>query len=156
MTKFFADNFETITNNKKHHQILVDKTQEKASTMGLTYKTSKCRTLSNQASRVSSTKFYPKDKQGNALPISTLEDDPAKFLGAFLTHRNTPVDHASFLNNKLVKLANLDKTEVRGKLKVAVYSSYVLPSMRFHLTMHNIHHSHLDKLVRIAKRVLYY
>ena len=155
ITKPFADDFETITNNKKQHQILMDRTQEKASTMGLTYKPSKCRTLSIQGGKVTTAKFFLKDKEGNVILISNLEDDPAKFLGSVLTHHNSPADHATFLRDKLeMKLSNLDKAEVKGENKVAVYSRYVLPSLRFHLTVHNIHHTHLEELDGIARRYL--
>ena len=123
--------------------------------MGLTYKHSKRRTLSIQAGKVTTAQFFLKDKQGNKVLISNLEDDPAKFLGSVLTHRNSPADHATFLDNKLeMKLSNLDKVEVKGEHNVAVYSKYVPPSLRFHLTVHNVHQSHLDELDAIARRLL--
>ena len=46
ITKPFADDFEIISNNTKKHQELQDKIQLNATTMGLTFKPKKCRTLS--------------------------------------------------------------------------------------------------------------
>ena len=67
--------------------------------------------------------------------LKTLEDDPHKFLGAVVTHLNTPQDHCNFLKKKInQKLENLDKTRVRGEYKLAVYSRYILLSLRYHLT----------------------
>ena len=43
---------------------------------------------------------------------------------------------------------------VRGEYKVAIYSRYVLPSLRFHLSVHNVHQTHLDKLDHLAKTYL--
>ena len=104
---------------------------------------------------VKNIQFYLKDKQGNKIPISTMEDDPGKFLDSTVTHRNTPADHFNFLNSKLEKkLSNLDSTEVRGEFKAAVYQRYILPSMRFHLSVHNIHQTHLMALDHTAKRFL--
>ena len=44
--------------------------------MGLTYKHSKRRTLSIQAGKVTTAQFFLKDKQGNKVLISNLEDLP--------------------------------------------------------------------------------
>ena len=85
----------------------------------------------------------------------TLEDDPAKFLGSSLTYRITPADHFSFLRDKMEeKLTNLDQVNVKGEYKVATYSRYVLPSLRFHLSVHNIHQCHLESLDLMAKKFL--
>ena len=43
---------------------------------------------------------------------------------------------------------------VRGEYKVAINSRYVLPSLRFHLSVHNVHQTHLDKLDHLAKTYL--
>ena len=84
-----------------------------------------------------------------------MEDDPHKFLGSNITHKNSPADHFIFLKGKLdEKLTNLDKTLVRGEYKVAIYSRYILPSLQFHFTVHNIHQTHLDKLDISAKKFL--
>ena len=46
ITKPFADDFDMISNNERSHQNLQDKIQLNATSMGLTFKPSKCRTLS--------------------------------------------------------------------------------------------------------------
>ena len=38
--------------------------------------------------------------------------------------------------------------------KVGIYSRYLLPSLRFHLSVHTIHQTHLDKLNHHAKKYL--
>ena len=52
ITKPFADDFEIISNNTKRHQELQDKVQLNATTMGLTFKPKKCRTLSLHLSAI--------------------------------------------------------------------------------------------------------
>ena len=60
---------------------------------------------------------------------------------------NTPQDHLNFLTDKFTsKLKNIDATKVRGEFKMAVYTRYALPSMRYHLTVHNLHKTHLEEL----------
>ena len=155
ITKPFADDFECLTRNKKTHQKLMLDLQVKAEAMGLTFKPSKCRTLSIQGGTVKPCSFYLLDKDGVQTPLATLEDDPTKFLGSSLTHQNTPADHHKFLQAKLEsKLSNLDKAEVRGEYKVAVYTRYALPSLRFHLSVHNIHKTHLAQLDATARRYI--
>ena len=116
--------------------------------MGLTFKPSKCRSLSIYQEKKISVLFFLKDPNTDVnVQLKTLEDDPHKFLGALVTYKNTPQEHFVFLKEKLVKkLENLDVTSVRGEFKVAVYSRYILPALRYHLTVHTVHRCHLDQL----------
>ena len=69
------------------------------------------------------------------MELKTLETDSHKFLGAVMTHHNTAQDRFQFLIDKLTqKLSNLDNSSVRGEYKMAVYTRYILPSLRYHLT----------------------
>ena len=84
---------------------------------------------------------------GLGVDLKTLETDPHKFLGCIMTHNNTPQDHLNFLKDKLnTKLKNIDETKVRGEFKVAIYTRYALPSLRYHLTVHTMHKTHLGEL----------
>ena len=85
--------------------------------------------------------------------MKTMESDPHKFLGSILTFRNSAADQFKYLNKLLLeKLENLDsKCAVRGEYKLATYTRYLLPSLRFHLSVHSIHKTHLDKLDHTAK-----
>ena len=58
LTTPFADDLYLITNNIKNHQKLMLEVQVKAESMGLTFKPSKCRSLSIQAGKVTDTKFF--------------------------------------------------------------------------------------------------
>ena len=156
LTTPFADDFDLITNNLTKHQKLQLDVQKKAESMGLTFKPSKCRSLSIKAGRVSGDcVFFLLAGNGEKSYLATMEDDPHKFLGSNITHKNSPADHFIFLKGKLdEKLTNLDKTLVRGEYKVAIYTRYILPSLQFHFTVHNIHQTHLDKLDHLAKKFL--
>ena len=64
-------------------------------------------------------------------------------------------NHFAFLKEKLEeKLSKVDNTLVRGEYKMAIYSRYILPSLQFHFTVHNIHQTHLDSLDNLAKKYL--
>ena len=116
ITKPFADDFEILSNNKGFHQKLQDMVQINASTMGLTFKPSKCRSLSLLSGRPKSVEFFLTDpNSGQRVTLKTLETDSHKFLGAVVTHHNTAQDRLKFLVDKLdKKLSNLDKSSVRG------------------------------------------
>ena len=156
LTTPFADDFDLISCNLTRHQKLQSEVQLKAESMGLTFKPSKCRSLSIKGGRVNSDcKFFLLAGNGEKAFLKTMEDDPHKFLGSTITHRNTPADHFAFLKEKLEeKLSNVDKTLVRGEYKMAIYSRYILPSLQFHFTVHNIHQTHLDSLDNLAKKFL--
>ena len=88
--------------------------------MGLTFKPGKCRSLSISGGKPDPTvKFflnYPVTNQPTEL--KTLESDSHKFLGAVMTHLNTPQDHLKFLLDKLtMKLTNLNNSKVRGNTR---------------------------------------
>ena len=115
-----------------------------------------CRSLSITSGKPTSNTFTLKDPNNqNVIQLKTLEDDPFKFLGATITFKNTAGDHYDILEEMLKKkISNLDECLVRGEYKVAIYSRYLLPSLRFHLSVHSIHQSHLDKLDILAKKHL--
>ena len=156
LTTPFADDFDLITNNCTKHQKLQLDIQQKAESMGLCFKPSKCRSLSIQGGRVKGDKaFFLLAGGSEEVFLKTMEDDPHKFLGATITNMNTPADHFNFLKTKLEeKLTNLDTTLIRGEYKVAVYSRYILPSLQFHFAVHNIHKTHLDILDGLARKSL--
>ena len=153
ITKPFADDFEIITNNKIKHQKLQNDIQSKCQTMGLVLKPSKCRSLSITSGKPSNNTFTLKNPDNDDLiHLKTLEDDPFKFLGCTITFRNTAADNFKVLNDMLNgKLENLNNCLVRGEYKVAIYSRYLLPSLRFHMSVHNIHQTQLDKLDHLAR-----
>ena len=145
ITKPFADDFELISNHKTKHQKLQDQIQLKASSMWLPFNPSKYRSLSIKGGHpASDTLFLTDPSTGENVQLETLEADPHKFLGCVITHNNSAKDHLDFLKTKLTsKLENLDKTVVRPEYKVAVYSRYALPSLRYHLTVHTLHQCHM-------------
>ena len=116
--------------------------------MGLILKPSKCRSLSISSGKPTNNTFTLKDPTGdNLIHLKTLEDDPFKFLGSTITFRNTATDNYDLLFKLLTnKLENLDKCLIRGEYKVAIYSRYLLPSLRFLMSVHSIHQTHIDKL----------
>ena len=148
ITKPFADDFELISNNKTKHQKLQNEIQLKATSMGLTFKPSKCRSLSLMRGKPQPVPFFLSNpSNGMEVELKTLESDPHKFLGCVMTFNNTPQDHLNFLKDKLsTKLKNIDETKVRGEFKVAIYTRYALPSLRYHLTVHTMHKTHLEEL----------
>ena len=123
--------------------------------MGLTFKPSKCQSLSIQGGKVTDIKFFLLDGNGEKVVLNNMEDNPHKFLGSTITKNNSPAYHFTFLKEKLEsKLTNLDKSEVRGEYKLAVYSIYIFPSLQFHFLVHNIHKTHLDIFYHLARKFL--
>ena len=87
--------------------------------------------------------------------IKSLQDEPHKYLGQTLTFKNSAKDHFEFLSSILEgKLKSLDEVSVRSEYKIATYDRYLLPSLRYHLSIHTIHQTHLDQLDMVANRYL--
>ena len=82
LTTPFADDFDLISSNLTRHQKLQSEVQMKAESMGLTFKPSKCRSLSIKGGRVSSDyKFFLLAGNGEKAFLKTMEDDPISFSG---------------------------------------------------------------------------
>ena len=96
--------------------------------------------------------LYGTSNNENKTPIKSIITDPHKFLGSFITPNNTPQDYFSQLKTALEsKLDNINKAKCRGEFKLAVYERYPLPSMRYHLSIHTLHKTHLDILDMLEK-----
>ena len=52
------------------------------------------------------------------------------------------------------KLKHLDEASVRNEYKIATYDRYLLPSLRYHLSIHTVHQTHLNKLDMLANQYL--
>ena len=73
-----------------------------------------------------------------------------KFLGSVVAGENNPSAMFVSLQAKLkLKLENIDKSTLRGEYKVNIYSRYVLPSLRFFFSVHQLHKTHEEKLNQI-------
>ena len=77
--------------------------------MGLTFKPSKCRSLSICRGKPKPVLFYLTGPvSGSKVALKTLEDDPFKFLTSTVTFYNNHQDHLIFLKEKITyKLSNL-------------------------------------------------
>ena len=91
----------------------------------------------------------------NKVELKTLVEEPHKFLGQILTFKNSSKDHFEFLKKILEnKLTNLESACVRNEYKVATYDRYLLPSLRYHFSVHNVHKTHLSQLDMLANKYL--
>ena len=78
-----------------------------------------------------------------------------KFLGSVIGGNNTPSAMFTQILYKLeTKLTNIDKSTLRGEFKLNIYTRYALPSMRYFLSVHQMHSTHMEKLDAIARKHL--
>ena len=151
----FADDFNLISTNKKNHQKVILDIQSKLVSMGLKIKPQKCRSISIQRGKITKTEFSINNTEGNEVNIASILDKPLKFLGSLVTPSNSPEDMFNHVYDKLQsKLTNITLSKIRGELKIQIYKRYLLPSVRFHLMVHEFHTSHLEKLDTLARKHL--
>jgi hypothetical protein len=157
ITTPFADDFNLVSNNKIQHQKLITDIEEKAKTMGFSFKPSKCRSLSILSGTPRDVTFVITDTQDSSLKvhIDSVHSRPHKCLGSVVTYYNTPKNHFEYFHKILKgKLENIEKSKVRGEHKLAVYERYALPSLRFYLSIHDMHDTHLEKMDKLAKKYI--
>ena len=122
---------------------------------GSNLKAKKCRSLSMLSGSPKNLSFQMPDQTQEGSPIvsiKTLKEDPHKFLGSLITYTNNSGDHFKFLSQKLkFFLENINTCLIRGEGKLKIYERYVLPSMRYHLAIHNITKCQLNSLDKIGR-----
>ena len=150
ITTPYADDFNLITNNKVQHQKIIDKLHSYTSTMGLKLKPSKCCSLSICGGAPKEIKY----SIGNEC-IRSIKEKPHKFLGSLICFSGKPSEVCDFVESDiLAKLQRIDELQVRPEFKVAIYSRYLLNSIRFLLTVHTLQKTHLDKLDVLTDKYL--
>ncbi len=101
--------------------------------MGLKLKPSKCISLSICRGTATSVPFHLSDDE-----IPTLDQDPHIFLGSLITFRNKPAEVFDYIYEQLsTGLNRIDESLIRNEHKLRVYVDYLLPSLRFHLTVND-------------------
>ena len=118
--------------------------------MGMKIKASKCRSFSLTSGKPSKTKF---DFEGSEIP--SISDEEQKFLGRVLFYQGKSEDCYNLLKEIIqTKLENLNKTSIRNEYKLEIYQMYILPSLRFLLTVHDLPQSYLSKLDTMTDQYL--
>ena len=146
----YADDFNLITTDKRRHQRILNEIQEMTSSMNLTLKPTKCRSISICGGSPKEVLY----KLGDA-EIGTVKEKPEKFLGSVITFNGSSSGIFKFIHDKLnSSLVNIDNSKVRGEYKVRVYKDYLLHSLRFSLTFHDLPKTSLQELDMLTRRYL--
>ena len=147
----FADDFNLITCGVRKHRTLMTCLQDLTSSMGLKLKPRKCKSLSIKAGKSVDIGFF----LGDSLIGSILNDAYHKFLGGIFTFACTPSSVASVVEDKIRKhLINIDELMVRKEYKARIYSDYLLGSLRFLFSIHDLHKRQIETLEALTHRYL--
>ena len=79
--------------------------------------------------------------------VPSIVEEEQKFLGKVIFFDGKSASTYELVE-KIIKekIDNLEKTEIRAEFKIEIYQMYILPSLRFLLTVHEITKTHLKKL----------
>mgnify|MGYP003407069818 CR=1 FL=1 len=150
ITTPFADDFNLITTNKSTHQKIITQLNDLTNSLGLKLKPTKCNSLSIASGKPTNIQFALGDT-----PIPSIQENPIKFLGAFISYDGKPQETYNYLASQLkTKLSNIDKSPIRNEFKIRIYKDYLLPSLRFSLTIQDLHTTHLSALDKITSKYL--
>ena len=150
ITTPFADDFNVITTNSRTHQRILHNVEKYAKTMNLNLEPAKCKSLSISSGSSKIVNFKLSD-----LNIDSIVNSPEKFLGSQITFSGKQNDIFSYIYDGITQsLDNIDNSLIRGEYKLKVYSNYLLPALRFKLTVHEITNSNLAKLDALTDRYL--
>ena len=146
----FADDFCLVTTDKRTQQRIINKINENILSMGMLLKPSKCRSFSIKSGKPEIVHFSIGDKI-----VPSIAEEEQKFLGRVLFFEGKSQQCFDLLKEKVLeKINNLDNTAVRSEFKLEIYKIYILPSIRFLLTVHDLSETHLLQLDRIVDQYL--
>ncbi len=116
--------------------------------MNLVLEPSKCKTLSICSESSKMVKFALSNHD-----IGSIEHSPEEFLGSQITYSAKQSDTISYIHDGIkTVLDNISNSLNRDEYKVKVYSQYVLPTIRFKLTVHKLTNTNLTKLDALSDR----
>ena len=146
----YTDDLCLISRDKRSHQRLINEISKHINSMGMKIKPSKCRSFSIKSGLPDIVNF---DIEGYQVP--SIANEEQKFLGRVLFFKGKSAECFQLLESKIKeKLENLEKTAVRNEFKIEIYKIYILPSIRFLLTVHDLLITYLKKLDTIANKYL--
>ena len=113
-------------------------------------KPTKCRSFTLSSGKPSVVHFKFEE---NVVP--SISEEEQKFLGRVLFFSGKSEECYRLLESIITKkMNNLDKTEIRNEYKLEIYQMYILPSIRFLLTVHDLPQTYLTKLDTAADQFL--
>ena len=147
----FADDFNLITCDVRKHRRLMSRLHALTSSMGLKLKPRKCRSLSIKAGKSQEIVFC----LGNDEIQSILHDRYHKFLGGIYTYCASVSSVAGIIKDRMSEqLRNIDSLLVRNEYKVRIYADYFLGSLRFILSIHDLHTAQIRLLDALSRSFL--
>ena len=136
----YADDFILVTTDKRKHQKLLDEIAKITCSMNL--ELSKCKSMSISGGKPSVVPFTIK---GAAL--KHVKDSPEMFLGSYIAFKGTSEGAFEYIRDEVNRmLLNVESPSIRQEYKLKIYEKYVLSSLRFILTVHNLTKTQLSKL----------
>ena len=146
----FADDFNVITSNARSHQRILKNVEKFAKSMNLCLEPTKCKSLSICSGSSKLVKFKLSDSE-----IDSIINSPEKFLGAQITYSGKQEDIFNYIFTGIKDtIHNIDQSLIRDEFKLKVYSQYLLPAIRFKLTVHEISATNLSKLDALGDRFI--
>jgi hypothetical protein len=146
----FADDFNVISTNSRTHQRLLNNIETHAKSMNLCLEPNKCKSLSicSGSSKIIDFKL-------SELTVGSIANSPEKFLGSHITYLGKQSEIFDIIHSSILKvIENIDNSPIRDEFKVKIYTQYLLPAIRFKLTVHEITTTNLAKLDALGDRYL--
>ena len=89
------------------------------------------------------------------MSIGSILNSPEKFLGSYITYHGKQSETFNIVSDSICAiLENIDKCLIADEYKLKVYSQYLLPAIRFKLSVHEITTTNLSKLDAIGDRFI--
>ena len=138
----YADDFCVITTHKRTHQNLINTIHSHTQSMGMKLKPSKCRSFSISSGKPTDVPFFIGNDR-----VPSIRDEEQKFLGKLLFFSGKSEETFNLIKDTFKEaMDNIENSSVRNEYKLWIYSSYLLPSKRFLLTVHTLTDTQLRKL----------
>jgi len=138
----FADDFSVSTSRFRTHQRILTSLLEKLKSVFLTLKPQKCVSLS-----ICSGVFKPVEFSIGQSKIPTANKVGLRILGSHFSPLGKSSETVAVIMKKLVvALERVDSAKIRDEYRVRIANEYVIPAMRFILTVHDLPQTRVQEL----------
>ncbi len=118
--------------------------------MNLVLEPTKCKSLSICSGSSKVIEFNLNDSI-----IQSIANSPEKFLGSHITFSGKQSEIFEFIKDSIANtLENIDKSLICEEYKMSIYTRYVIPALRFKLTVHDITNTNLKALDNMVDKQL--
>ena len=150
VTLAYADDLSLISCNQIVAQRILNEVNKRFIAIGLHLKPSKCKSLSIVKGTCKNVNFSINNEK-----IDNIKDDKFKFLGSTIYSAHQSIQISKLIEQDLInQMKTINELPLRGSYKTELYPIYIIPKLRFQLSVHTLTQTALDNMDKLVRKFI--